>query len=265
MGKNRSLELSTSKPQTLAKDRIPKLVMQTWKTKDVPEQWKAGYASISRLNPSWNHVLMTDEDNRNFIVENFPQYLSLYDGFEYNIERVDFVRYAWLYVKGGVYIDLDYEMYAPFEEIIDMGPQDGNVYLLDGSAYQSTNAFMISEPKCEFWLRVMEEIAKDNVPWYYRLEKHLYILHATGPGVLLKVANSYDGPNKLRKLPTEAFPVCSACEKEFATFSAKKLEGTSWVSGAGRLYLFVFCNFYTILIILLILLIVLLIWWFRKK
>ena len=236
---------------------IPMLIMQTWKTTDIPQDWKAGAESIQRLNPMWRYVLMTDEDNRNFIAENFPNYLSRYDGFAYNIERADFIRYAWLYVHGGIYIDLDYEMLKSFDDVLAMAPAGGDVYLVQGTVYQSANAFMISKPRCDFWLYIMDSIQRDEVSWYHRIEKHLYIIHSTGPGVLLKSVSSYAGDNKIMHLPLEAFPVCSACEKNFSTSTGRKLEGTSWVDSSGMVYLFMFCNFNTIVIITIVLLLLL--------
>ena len=95
--------------------KIPMIIMQTWKTKTVPEHWKSSPESIKNLMPDWEHVLMTDDDNRKFIQEYFPQYLTTFDEFEYGIQRADFIRYAWLYINGGLYLDLDYELVEPLE------------------------------------------------------------------------------------------------------------------------------------------------------
>ena len=43
--------------------RLPKIIMQTWKNKDLPEKWKKSPLSITKYMPDWEYVLMTDEDN----------------------------------------------------------------------------------------------------------------------------------------------------------------------------------------------------------
>ena len=83
--------------------------MQTWKTRNIPHQWKISPSSIKKNIPKhWNYVLMTDRDNRDFVKKYFPSFLSYYESFPYNIQRADAIRYMWLYVNGGIYMDLDF-------------------------------------------------------------------------------------------------------------------------------------------------------------
>jgi mannosyltransferase OCH1-like enzyme len=87
---------------------IPKLIMQTWKTNELPDKWKPTQLSINRYMSDWKYILMTDEMNRNFIIHHFPNFLPYYDAFPYPIQRADAIRYAWLYVHGGLYLDCDF-------------------------------------------------------------------------------------------------------------------------------------------------------------
>ena len=41
---------------------IPKIIHQTWKTKEVPEKWKKSQEEWQRLHPDWLYILWTDED-----------------------------------------------------------------------------------------------------------------------------------------------------------------------------------------------------------
>ena len=48
-----------------------------WKTKNIPEKWKKSQQEWQRLHPDW-----TDEDIRNHIKNNHPDYLELHDNYE---------------------------------------------------------------------------------------------------------------------------------------------------------------------------------------
>ena len=41
------------------------------------------------------------------LLEDYPEYKDLYNGFRYDIQRIDFARLLILYHHGGLYLDLD--------------------------------------------------------------------------------------------------------------------------------------------------------------
>lgn len=65
---------------------IPKIVFQTWKTNDVPDNSKEAQESVKAMNPDFRYVLLTDADNHNVIAQYFPWYLKTYDAFEFGIQ-----------------------------------------------------------------------------------------------------------------------------------------------------------------------------------
>ena len=74
-----------------------KRIFRTWKDEKIPNHWLEGVTSFEEKLPDYEFVLTTDEDNRNFIAENYPDYLKYYDAFPYNIQKCDFVRPFLLY------------------------------------------------------------------------------------------------------------------------------------------------------------------------
>ena len=72
---------------------IPRIIHQTWSGEDVPSQFTPWVSSWMEQNPSWEYWFWTDEDIRCFVAHHFPLYLDLYDGYEYNINRADVMRY----------------------------------------------------------------------------------------------------------------------------------------------------------------------------
>lgn len=101
---------------------IPRIIHQTWKTDIVPEgDWTTARnlcLDFHRTENGWEHMFWTDETAREFIVDNYPEFLSTFDGYLYDIQRVDSIRYFLLYHYGGVYIDLDVGCSRPMEPIL---------------------------------------------------------------------------------------------------------------------------------------------------
>lgn len=267
-----SIDLSNSLSQNNSV-KIPKIIMQTWKDKNIPEKWKSSPLSIKKYLPDWKYVLMTDEDNRNFVKKHFPNFLKYYDGFPHNIMRADAIRYCFLYVFGGLYMDLDFEILPPPRNhkgphpINSLFTSDNEVYLVSSSNVGSylTNSFMASKPGCKLWLDAIEYMKKP-VPYYY-IGKHLTVMHQTGSFMLSSVAKN----SKIvyGNLPVKLILPCSVCNIKCRTKGAylKQLEGSSWITYDTKCYNFFMCNYKQLIIavalILFVILIALLIQWFN--
>lgn len=229
---------------------IPKIIMQTWKTEELPEKWKSSQESIRKYMPDWKYVLMTDDMNRQFIQSRFPNFLSYYDSFPYPIQRADAIRYAWLYVYGGLYIDCDFELLAPLDELF---MEDYDLFLVSSANLSAfvTNEFMASKPGNKLWIEMIEEMKKP--PGLSAIDKHLAVMNTTGPVALTRVVNNTHVSYK--KLPNEKIKPYTICDKEFNKEGAllKPLEGSSWVSGTGTAYQWCYCQSQYLLIFVLIL------------
>ena len=68
---------------------FPKNIFQTWKTKDVPDNWKSAQKSVIENNPNWNYKLLTDLDNDQIVKDNFPDFYQTYISFPYPIQRAE--------------------------------------------------------------------------------------------------------------------------------------------------------------------------------
>lgn len=86
---------------------IPKIIHQTYKTKDIPEHWKAGQQACIDLHPDYEYKLWTDDIMEEFMEKEYPWFLETYLSYGENIQRADAIRYFILYHYGGIYIDLD--------------------------------------------------------------------------------------------------------------------------------------------------------------
>lgn len=86
---------------------IPRRIIQTGKSRDLPAVARASAASIRALNPDFEYLFFDDADVERFIDTHFPEHRALFDAFPYRIQKFDFFRYLAIYHHGGFYFDLD--------------------------------------------------------------------------------------------------------------------------------------------------------------
>lgn len=139
------------------KEAIPPNIFQTWKTRDrLPTNYAYWSSTFSSLNPGHKHLIWDDYDNRDFVAQEFPWFLPVYDGYPKEIFRADIVRYLFLFKYGGLYVDMDTECLRP----VQLDSYRGGVVLgrmgQDADFPHSIpNAIMASSPNQLFWLLVV--------------------------------------------------------------------------------------------------------------
>jgi mannosyltransferase OCH1-like enzyme len=165
---------------------IPKIVHLTWKTRQIPLKWKETALSWKKTNPDWKIKLWTDDDNRNYIADHYPDFLSIFDSYPHNIQRADAIRYFLLKDFGGVYCDLDIEVLGSLNPFFDHA--EGDVFLVQsGNVPVYTNCFMAGKPGAAFWNEVIERLKKPQIPWF-AVSKHFMVMYSTGPLMVNSVA-----------------------------------------------------------------------------
>ena len=234
---------------------IPKIIMQTWKTTELPEKWKPTQTSISKYMPTWKYVLMTDDMNRSFIAERFKSFLPYYDAFPYPIQRADAIRYCWLYTYGGLYLDCDFELLGPLDELFT---EDYDLFLLASSNTPDiiTNGFIAAKPGNKLFLDMIEEMKKPG--GFSSIERHLLVMNTTGPLAFNRVIRQNN--TIFKQLPSSKLNPYTLCEKVYNKPNTlmKPLEGSSWVGGAASVYQWCYCQSNYLLIASIIIFLVLL-------
>ena len=170
---------------------IPRVLHQTWKTRDIPPQWQAFRDSWLRHHPGWQYVLWTDEDNRRLIAEHHPWFLPVYDAFPRHIQRVDAAKYFILYTLGGVYADLDSECLRPLDPLLSAG---GAVV---GRSYDGVIecAVLASPPRHPLWEAAFREMQR--LPLIARCLRGIpgidsaHVLFVTGPQMMRRAVRQY--------------------------------------------------------------------------
>jgi hypothetical protein len=100
---------------------IPKRLIQTGKSRDLPLLEKAAATSLQLLNPDFEYLFFDDAQVERFIDEHFPQCRPVFDAFPVRIQRYDFFRYLAVYHYGGFYFDLDVFMAKGLHDLLDYG------------------------------------------------------------------------------------------------------------------------------------------------
>jgi hypothetical protein len=161
---------STIAPSTILSDKakplhIPWIIHQSFKSTNL-STWKTSWLlalnSWTLQNPSWRYMFWLDAENRALFEKHLPKYLTKYDSFGTAISKADFSRFAYLYVHGGVYADLDVECLRPLPLSLATGSGQpvGVVLGMMGSRpsfeHAIPNAWMASVPRHPIWLTCME-------------------------------------------------------------------------------------------------------------
>jgi inositol phosphorylceramide mannosyltransferase catalytic subunit len=86
---------------------IPKRIIQTGKSAQLPLRSRAITSNIKLLNSDFEYRFFDDEQVWSFMRQEFPQHLQMFESFPYPIQRFDLFRYLAIYRYGGFYFDLD--------------------------------------------------------------------------------------------------------------------------------------------------------------
>lgn len=91
---------------------IPRIIHRMWPNDEFLKQDNLEITRnfnhcIDLYKDKWTTILWTDESIRNWLQTHYPDFISTFDSYSYQIQRIDSSRYFVLYHHGGVYMDMD--------------------------------------------------------------------------------------------------------------------------------------------------------------
>ena len=173
---------------------IPRVVHQSWRSRELPSTLRPMSESWSRL-PGWRHRLWTDDENRALWAQHFPELLDVYDGYTRPVQRADATRLLYMHLFGGVYADLDvapcHGMQAAVLPPATAAAQRPQLLLLrepskgpkDAHKRYLTNFWLASAPGHPFWRHAIGQLRGRG--------QHRDVMSATGPYFLNAAWNTY--------------------------------------------------------------------------
>jgi inositol phosphorylceramide mannosyltransferase catalytic subunit len=173
---------------------IPKILHQTWKTKDLPVAFERFRQTWLRHHPDWEFVLYDDADCRRLVATHYPALLPRYDCYPTNVQRADLFRYLVVHLHGGVYADLDMECLQPLTPLLENRSCVLGVEATFGDhlrrvrnyrrRYQVGNCIFAAAARHPFFSLLIDRLPK--------VESHeplsqTFVEDTTGPGLLTRV------------------------------------------------------------------------------
>jgi len=102
---------------------IPKIIHQTWKTKELPNIFDNIYKHNIDINKNFEYYLWTDDNTGEnideFIKNNYPKIYIIYSKINLGVQKSDLARLAILHYYGGIYIDLDILLLKSLNDLLD--------------------------------------------------------------------------------------------------------------------------------------------------
>lgn len=200
-------------------NHIPKIIIQTWKTHDIPNNYKSDVNSLKKLNPDFEYKFFSDEEIVKFLKEFYPEYYKTYQKLPIKIQKIDFFRYIAVYHYGGFYFDLDITGLFPLDEILNnqcVFPIDEflsnhmcnhkryKYYCDHGQTFLLGQYAFGARPKDPFIKRLMNHI-HSNIDTYVSMYEpgkpyENYVYKTTGPDFVTDIYMDYDDKSSVQIL-----------------------------------------------------------------
>lgn len=124
---------------------IPKIIYQTFKNNKLPFLTKWHIYNLKRRNPEYEYQFYNDERISEFIFNEFGiEIFDLYKRINIGAAKADFFRYAILYKKGGIYLDIDSLSITKLDDFIL--PTDAAIISLESHLEYYVQWALIFEP-----------------------------------------------------------------------------------------------------------------------
>lgn len=137
---------------------IPKIIHQTYKNHNLPETYKMCQTEIKRLHPDFEYRFYTDEDMDRLMKTDFPEYYDKFNELSRMIMKIDMFRYFLMYKYGGLYTDMDYLMFNPFDLLNEKVVLPQNRENENGEPICLGNCIFASQPNHPYWKSLMDTL-----------------------------------------------------------------------------------------------------------
>jgi len=240
---------------------IPKIIHQTWKNTQIPDNWKESPKLCKSLHPDYKYILWTDDDMDTFVKREYPNFYQTYISYKYHIQRCDAFRYLVLYKYGGIYIDLDIVCKKNLNNFLHY---DLVLPLCSSNSNSFTNGFLMIIPEHPFFKYCIDQLP-NYINNYSYLGKHSHVINSTGPGFLTEMVKKYKKNINIKNMyiltKNEFSGDCNVCNEDTCLGGEyfDHIVGKSWHNTFTTIIVFIGCNYVKIIIGIILVIIMLII------
>ena len=149
---------------------IPKIIHLIWMgKKTIPDVNLYCANLIKETNPDFDYILWKDDDVDKVMKNDFPEYYDKFNELPRMIMKIDMFRYFLMYKYGGLYADMDYLMFKPFDLLNENVVLPTNRDLDDNNRITNLgNCIFASVPNHLFWKSLMDTlftVDRKNLPF----------------------------------------------------------------------------------------------------
>lgn len=190
---------------------IPKIIFQTsfppkYKNNNHIENIKEWINEHTKSH--WNYIHYNDIENIEFLKKHFinkyPNVIEKYNTLPWPAFKADLMRYAYLYINGGVYLDMDIVLNEYIEDIIE----DYEFVIIHSTKWNSSiclNAFIATKANNKTMLDCFEYIYNTSVKrhgkdHYLTLCRHLFTTIENNYNLKLDINVDVFNKLKIKKL-----------------------------------------------------------------
>jgi hypothetical protein len=199
-------------------EKIPRRIIQTDKSRDLPLLARAAGMNLRLLNPDFEYLFFDDAQVEEFIDAEFPQYRPVVDSFSVRIQRYDLFRYLAVYRLGGFYFDTDVILAYALENMLEFGcvfpfehlgfnrflsTEYGMDWEIGNYAFGAAAGHPFLKAIIENCVRAQQhpEWADPMLKWIPRLfRREEFVLATTGPGLVSRTLAEYPGASEQVKV-----------------------------------------------------------------
>ncbi len=189
--------------------KTPKIIHQIWSgiEEPLPKHFEILGETWKENHPSWEYILWDNDRMNMFIQKFYPQYWNKYNGFKYNIQRWDAIRYLILDKMGGMYVDFDSESLKSMEPLIKdntccFSIEPAEHFVAHNLPLLINNAIMLSMPEHPFMKIIIKKVFEKYPDKQFR-HRNLEILETTGPLMLTHLYEEYDSKELVYLMPAK--------------------------------------------------------------
>ena len=190
-------------------EKIPRRIIQTDKSADLPLFAKAAATNLRLLNPDFEYLFFDDARVEQFIDAEFPQYRPVFNSFSVRIQRYDLFRYLAVYHFGGFYFDTDVFLASGLEDLLEFScvfpfehlsihsflcEEYGMDWEVGNYAFGAAAGHPFLEAIIKNCVRAQQhpewaEAMMKSIPRIFRSE--YFVLNTTGPGLVSRTLAEY--------------------------------------------------------------------------